>query len=56
MAEAERADFGLMPRTDERCMASLNLFPAELMHAETCPMPPRASKSSTATPKVEVEK
>ncbi|MEM5329553.1 SOS response-associated peptidase family protein [Paraburkholderia sp. JHI2823] len=46
----------LNSRSTDEARSFLNLFPAELMHAEACPAPPRALKSSTTASKAEAEK
>ncbi|RQM47114.1 hypothetical protein EHZ19_15785 [Paraburkholderia bannensis] len=43
-------------RSMDEARSFLNLFPAELMHAEPCPAPPRAPKNSATAPDVEAEK
>ncbi|MCX5538113.1 hypothetical protein M3A49_01140 [Paraburkholderia sp. CNPSo 3076] len=40
---------------DEAC-SFLNLFPADLMHAEACPAPPSVSKSDAVVPKENSDK
>ena len=46
----------LSSRSTDEARPFLNLFPAELMHSEAFPVPPRVSKSSTAAPKAESAK
>ncbi|OBR53132.1 SOS response-associated peptidase [Paraburkholderia tropica] len=46
----------LTSRSMDEARSFLNLFPSGLMHAEACPAPPRASKSTAAAPKEEAEK
>lgn len=43
-------------RSMDEARSFLNLFPAELMHAEPCPAPPRVLKKSATTQNVETEK
>jgi hypothetical protein len=43
-------------RSMDEARSFLNLFPFDLMHAEACPTPPRASKSVTAALKEKTEK
>ncbi|WP_434660780.1 SOS response-associated peptidase family protein [Paraburkholderia sp. A3BS-1L] len=43
-------------RSTDEARSFLNLFPVERMHAEACPAPPRASKSSRVAPKLEAER
>ncbi|MEM5402252.1 SOS response-associated peptidase [Paraburkholderia unamae] len=46
----------LSSRSTDEARSLLNLFPAELMHAEAYPAPPRVSKSNAAAPKMDIAK
>ncbi|WP_322050567.1 SOS response-associated peptidase [Paraburkholderia bannensis] len=46
----------LTSRSMDEARSFLNLFPADLMHAEACPAPPRVSKSSTVASNEEAGK
>ncbi|WP_321952123.1 SOS response-associated peptidase [Paraburkholderia bannensis] len=46
----------LCSRSMDEARTFLNLFPADLMHAEACPTPPRISKSAVAAPTEDADK
>ncbi|CAG9217868.1 Abasic site processing protein [Paraburkholderia tropica] len=46
----------LTSRTMDEARSCPNLLPADLMHAEACPAPPRVQKSYAAAPKEDAEK
>ncbi|WP_322051862.1 SOS response-associated peptidase [Paraburkholderia bannensis] len=46
----------LASRSMDKARSFLNLFPADLTHAEACPAPPRISKSAAAAPTEDADK